>query len=352
MRYVILAAALCALPASAQLSFTADDYRPSGFSEYGFAEADGPLLLYSTDASGTSASDSAIDALIARTGADQTWDFTVLETTAVPITPDRRVLEDPAGLPGADLFTTATAAYEDGRPGVDYVSYTYARVDGDSLITLGSVTLDSTSTVVLQSRYTPDGRVQATFPFTFGTSFEDEGDVDASPRPLVDLSWSETVEVVGYGTLVVPSGSYECLMVRRTETSDGFTTSGYTWVTADRAGAVAVNNELGPGRTFREARFYEPRIVTALEDGSRLASLSVAPNPTASTSTVRLSVLEAGPARVAVYDALGREVAALHDGVLGAGDHGFSTSRLTPGLYVVRIEVQGHAETARFVVAR
>ena len=69
-------------------------------------------------------------------------------------------------------------------------------------------------------------------------------------------------------------------------------------------------------------------------------ALAAAPNPFQSTAAVTLTLTEAGAASVSVYDALGRRVAVLHDGPLGAGPHTFRIDGggLAPGLYVVRAE--------------
>ncbi|HEX8385600.1 MAG TPA: hypothetical protein VF576_05430, partial [Rubricoccaceae bacterium] len=93
----------------------------------------------------------------------------------------------------------------------------------------------------------------------------------------------------------------------------------------------------------------------AVEDG-----LSVWPNPAAAQATVRVSV--STPARsaiVSVYDAVGRRVAALHDGPLAGGPHdlSFETSGLAPGVYVVVVRVSPEAgpswtEVRRVTVAR
>lgn len=80
-----------------------------------------------------------------------------------------------------------------------------------------------------------------------------------------------------------------------------------------------------------------------------------APNPVTSRARLAVRVAEAGPVRVAAYDALGREVAVLHDGVLAAGEHEvrFDAAGLAPGPYVVRASTAGGRAAARTVtVAR
>ena len=85
------------------------------------------------------------------------------------------------------------------------------------------------------------------------------------------------------------------------------------------------------------------------------AALAVAPNPAGGAATVRLDLPAPAEVRVAVYDVLGRRVATLAAGPLGAGLHRlpFDASRLAPGAYVVRAGVGGGAALVRRVtVAR
>ena len=88
--------------------------------------------------------------------------------------------------------------------------------------------------------------------------------------------------------------------------------------------------------------------------------VSAYPNPAQGRGTVRVSVSEpAERASAAVYDALGRRVAVLHDGPLAAGPHAFAfgRTRLAAGVYVVQVRVtpQSGAEwrqTLRVTIVR
>ena len=68
------------------------------------------------------------------------------------------------------------------------------------------------------------------------------------------------------------------------------------------------------------------------------AALSASPNPLRSGGTVTLSVPTTQTVAVAVFDALGRRVATLHDGAVAAGDLPLSldASALPSGVYIVR----------------
>ncbi len=83
-------------------------------------------------------------------------------------------------------------------------------------------------------------------------------------------------------------------------------------------------------------------------------SLSVAPNPSAGESRVRVVLAQDQQARVALYDALGREVAVLF---AGEGEAGRAIERALPGglsagVYLVRVETQASVRTQRVVVLR
>lgn len=81
--------------------------------------------------------------------------------------------------------------------------------------------------------------------------------------------------------------------------------------------------------------------------------LGVSPNPSRGASVVHVSYAASGPVRVAAYDALGREVAVLHDGPAAeALDLRVDTSAWAPGVYVVRASAGGEALSRRLVVVR
>ncbi|GAB5535508.1 MAG: hypothetical protein Rubg2KO_17570 [Rubricoccaceae bacterium] len=69
-------------------------------------------------------------------------------------------------------------------------------------------------------------------------------------------------------------------------------------------------------------------------------TLVAAPNPTASRADITFGVAEAATVRVAIYDALGREVALLADGPHAQGRHtvAFDAASVPAGLYVVRVQ--------------
>ena len=92
------------------------------------------------------------------------------------------------------------------------------------------------------------------------------------------------------------------------------------------------------GRVYRF--FSETNTSTGEGVPSREPSLQLAgPNPFRAQTALTFELPEPGPARVAVYDVLGREVAVLHDGPATATQTVRLTAGALPaGVYVVRLE--------------
>ena len=118
---------------------------------------------------------------------------------------------------------------------------------------------------------------------------------------------------------------------------------------AERQGWVVAGGSFGAfgptsaGRSYLvAARPAVPFVPTAGEAVglARAPSLGLAgPNPFRSRTALALSLPQAGHVSAALYDVLGRRVAVLHDGPLGAGAHRFEIdgSGLPAGVYVARV---------------
>lgn len=99
----------------------------------------------------------------------------------------------------------------------------------------------------------------------------------------------------------------------------------------------------------------EPEIAPEAESSAlpEAVSLHAAyPNPFAARTMLGFTLTEAGPVRLVVYDALGREIARLVDATREAGEHtvAFDASHLPSGTYVVRLEAGGAVQTQRLTL--
>jgi hypothetical protein len=79
-----------------------------------------------------------------------------------------------------------------------------------------------------------------------------------------------------------------------------------------------------------------------------------APNPVRSRASVRFALPDVGPARLALLDLLGREVALLADGEFAEGEHAvpLEVGALASGLYLVRLTSPYGATVERITIAR
>jgi hypothetical protein len=116
---------------------------------------------------------------------------------------------------------------------------------------------------------------------------------------------------------------------------------------------------MGPGTEGGVFRTVEPVFPVSAEGGpagteTRNFGLEVYPNPSAASVTVTLSLKATASVCVTVFDALGREVAVLHDGPLVAGMHrlAFDGASLPAGVYLVRVESGSDRLTERITLLR
>lgn len=364
-RCFALAALAVVLTASAdaQISFSADDFFPFDPGE--------PIAstLFTTGDDVSTAEQSTIDALIALTGANRTWDFTTI-TFDDEGTSETRYYDDVTGLPGASEFSGANFAFEtefQDSSGADSSAYIYGTLTAADYTVLGTYVQDDGGNEEFVLRYDPDGLLSVTFPYTNGTMVADEATLVVRPNPSgVDPTYRQETAVIGYGTLVLPTGSYGCLMEERTITTTttfmgqpfSTTLTLYSWVTKEGVSASATNYQVPQGPRAYSASYTvmgSAQGGTATEpEEAPVVGLVATPNPAGSSTTLHLTTDRAGSAQVTVWDALGREAARLHDGPLGAGPHGFTldTSALAPGVYLARVVLDGRASTLRLTVAR
>ena len=131
----------------------------------------------------------------------------------------------------------------------------------------------------------------------------------------------------------------------------------------DRGGEVDLSKpysfNVTPGEDLarRFALRVAPRSAVATSDRPALADRvgDVFPNPTAGGAALDVAVSEPQRVRVAIYDALGREVARAFDGEVRPGAPAriaLGGAALAPGVYVVRVDGATVRESRRLTVTR
>ncbi|HYE94801.1 MAG TPA: T9SS type A sorting domain-containing protein [Rubricoccaceae bacterium] len=112
-------------------------------------------------------------------------------------------------------------------------------------------------------------------------------------------------------------------------------------------GAVwAVGRTIEPDGRFRTLAVRKPASATGAEPGVPTSALALSapwPNPSRGGARFTLALVDAQPLTVALYDALGRRVATLHEGALAAGAHAFAIdgASLPSGAYFLRVTGPG-----------
>jgi hypothetical protein len=98
------------------------------------------------------------------------------------------------------------------------------------------------------------------------------------------------------------------------------------------------------------------RLASAPGDGAVAGTLRCAavPNPFGDAVTVTFSLPSRMEARLGLYDAMGREIAVLADGVLAAGEHTVrrDAADLPAGVYYARLSAGGRVATVGVVRGR
>ena len=132
----------------------------------------------------------------------------------------------------------------------------------------------------------------------------------------------------------------------------------------DDSGALAESGEIVYTLSAREAESTDwillGRTELALADVVARTELGHAhPNPFNPTTTINFSLSEAGRARLLIYDVAGRLLHTLVDGELPAGPNSVNWNgrdddgvRQASGVYFLRMETAGFAETRRLVLLK
>ena len=117
---------------------------------------------------------------------------------------------------------------------------------------------------------------------------------------------------------------------------------------------VNVHSQVFPGGEIRGQLRLHEETVDAGETPAAFALHANSPNPFNPSTTLAFSLRETGPARLAVHDLLGREVAVLAEGLMARGEHrlSFDAAGLPSGIYFYTLEAGGRRETRRMLLVR
>lgn len=308
-------------------------------------------------------------------GANQTWDFSSLDLGQAAELFSRSYMS-PAETPFADSFATANLAThvsvtsEDG----DFQYFQYQYVDANGLTELGiAAVFDDTTFFDIDMEPST-----IELPVGMGTTWM-EGQADTTYFTETDFSVfidSSFTEVESWGTITLPSGSFQALRIRNSDisiseiyvsnaliTSDTTRTFSYDWVTKTDFVVMSVSSmddESDPNFTTASQIQYLATITTDVApDAGSGSSMLTALYPNPSSAEVTIEFTAATPSvDLGVYDILGRRIRTLTaagsadvqsiqwNGVTDAGN------RAAPGMYIIRLQAGDKVESRQVVLSR
>jgi hypothetical protein len=282
-------------------------------------------------------------------GANVTWDFSalVIDSTFT------YAYVDPASTPMTDSFPTATLAYAEGG------GYAYRSFDATGGYYLG-YHMGGTSPVVDYQ----DPELTFQFPCTYGTQWVDDLYADYLPGPAWFYAGSINAEADGYGTLILPYGTFTNVLrlhlIRNTTLE--------TQWPEDEYYVDTIYYYLHPGTHYPLVEVFSNTLVDAISPpppgvrwlGDPFAGVQGTVAPANALVAVAqgdglvrldLSLNAGGAATIDVIDAAGRIVAQDRLGLgAGASSHTLAVSALRPGLYTVRMLLNDQQMTTRLVM--
>jgi Secretion system C-terminal sorting domain len=248
-------------------------------------------------------------------GANQTWDFSNLQLTLGGVDTPQVVSETPF----ASQFPTANNCYKfSGLFPPD--RYYYQNVTAGKYEILGLAITATTG-----DNYTPNPRTFATFPYSYGTVYNDTYRSTTDP---VETSVVATYDA--YGTIILPIGTYTNV-IRQKVVKDG-TVTNYNWFNVQPfypiLQTVLEQNSLG---------ILKNTSVLANEHFASGEAFTVFPNPTQG----RIAVLPAAENNcyavdIELFDYLGQVVIVRKEYLLDENGIELDLAFLQSGMYLLR----------------
>lgn len=220
--------------------------------------------------------------------------------------------------------------------GLDLTGWTLSNANGVS----------ADGQVIVGDGINPDGQVEA-WRALLGAATTTTG--AAQPGDVALAVANAAAFAVGRPVTINPGGPNE-------ESGTVAATGALAGGGAAQAGTLTLASPLRFAHASGEAVVsrFGPVAGEASVSGEAPLGVAVSPNPARERATVTLTLATSQVASVAVVDVLGRRVALLHDGPLGAGPHHLSldAARLPAGVYVVRATTATATVTQRLTVVR
>jgi hypothetical protein len=326
----------------------------------------------------TNASAFSVELDVGTEGGPQTWNFTSQPCSMLTGTE----IVDPSSTPFVDSFPTANLVHSHISPGEEAEFYVFMRlVDPDTLLGLGVGAVMTDPDTLFVQKWDPPMSYPP--PWEYGKSWHYEYSwMDSVDQTAMEWASLGTMTINAWGTLVISTGTYDCLRIAEYDTSywemrvggsvvgaDTTHTIGYTWMTEIHwIGATCTSFEEEEDPEFdvaaRLERLEEWGSV-ALEEGPQATRIHTcalrpaSPNPFREATTIRYVIPTAEDVSLVVYDVTGRRVRTLTSGYRSMGSHatvwdGHDEQRqqVPSGIYYCRFLTSNTNETIKVTLIR
>jgi hypothetical protein len=359
---------LLATTCNAQISFSADEF----LAAFGQSATSGTTFS-STDLSG-------VDALIAKSGAGQSWDFgNRIYTQNASSTATTTILTNPGDAPlgndpdfSGSTHVIKTVQADPTRP----ISYLFIKLDQTGYWWLG-FSQDSMGVKRKIASYVPPQQ-QLKFPLTYQTSWQSTSNVNIGLPP--GSSYTIAVDAIAdaYGTLITPTSAHkqgnpspmasgDALRVKtKNTTTSSFTIPGvgtFGTTTVDYSFQYYTKN--GHSANIGADTNVAPTSISySVLGGSGVADnyspensleLNLSANPASNTvTTLSVTMKKDGNLQVGLIDALGNQVRILHNGFVQVGESiiPIDPSKLSPGIYFIRVSTPDINATRKLIITK
>ena len=345
MKYLVtLSVLLLGVPAFAQITITESDYLAT------FSQSSTGKTSYSADTA------KSLQAMIADSGANQTWNFnSIAFTKAAQSAITDTIVPYPGGAALADSFPQATHVMITTAAG-GVVTSRFVIFNASGYYEVGSSQTQATVNSVIQ-RYSPPMMV-IPFPMTAGTTWT------AGPSTVTSLTTSTLVTLTGsidaWGSLTLPGQSaIQCLRAKlnyvETAKATGKVTKlhEFTWGSTAKPTVIIVSdsNQIALGGSYAIPNAPNTSVESRTVDPF---SIRLGANPLNAPSNLYFTMPSDASVRVSLMDGLGRQPQILQDGFAHAGVNmlPLDPAQLPNGLYFLRVESGEKSAEEKVVVAR
>lgn len=308
-------------------------------------------------------------------GANQTWDLTG-QTIPNPIIFQASYL-DPQNTPYDTAFAAANfvAQFTDpASPGFEI--YEYVNISPNAWTDLGDVTVTPPpqDTVIIEKQVALAVQLPLEFNATWTNVRSDTfGDIGT----FAIISKDSIINLVdGWGTVITPVGSYNCLRLREldyfttTTIINGVPTStdtemyiNYIWVTREALAIANVSSQDGEtDPNFTDASSFS--IITpstGIEDLTNEGNLAESfqleqnyPNPFNPSTSIRFSLPGSEFVELSIYNQLGQKVETLINKQMAAGSYSltWNAADLPSGVYFYRLQAGNQQQLKKAILMK